>query len=102
LRAEGQPTVSVLKQISSAFFSWGTLLSVGVTLLTLYGKDIVDFIGTIFKGTKALNEFAEKQKLMNEAFKDSSVKDAVKDIYSLSINIDLAKKGLIDKDKVVK
>jgi chromosome segregation ATPase len=36
LQAQGKPTVSVLKQLAGALFSWQTLLSVGVTLLTIY------------------------------------------------------------------
>jgi chromosome segregation ATPase len=44
LAAEGKPTESVLKQLGSAVFSWNTLLSVGVTLLTVYGGKIWDYI----------------------------------------------------------
>ncbi len=102
LRAEGKPTESVLKQLGSAFFSWNTLISVGVTLLTVYGKNIVEFVSAMFQGTKALDEFAARQNAINEAFKDSSVKDAAKDVMSLKINIKLAKDGMIDKEKVVK
>ncbi len=102
LRAEGKPTESVLKQLGTAFFSWNTLISVGVTLLTVYGKNIVEFVSAMFQGTKALDEFAARQNSINEAFKDSSVKEAAKDVMSLKINIKLAKDGMIDKEKVVK
>jgi len=40
---EGKPTVSVLKSIAGAVFSWQSLLSVGVTLLTIYGAKLIDY-----------------------------------------------------------
>ena len=54
LQAQGKPTTSVLSQLGTALFSWGTALSVGVTLLTVYGKEFVTFIGDLFKGEKAI------------------------------------------------
>lgn len=55
LRAEGQPTTSVFKQIIGSLFSWQTALSLGVVLLTVYGKQMVEWIGTLFQSEKALN-----------------------------------------------
>ena len=54
LQAQGKPTVSVLQQLAGALFSWQTLLSVGVTLLTVYGKDIVAWTQKLISGNKAL------------------------------------------------
>lgn len=59
LRAQGQPTVSVARQLAGAFFSWNTALSVGITLLTVYGKDLVNWI----RGSK---QAEEAQKRLNE------------------------------------
>lgn len=72
LVAEGKPTVSVLKSIAGAIFSWQTLLSVGVTLLTLYGGKIVEFVGNALKGKDAIKSLAENQKLLNDTLKESS------------------------------
>jgi len=55
LRAEGQPTTSVFKQIVSSLFSWQTALSLGVVLLTVYGKEMVNWIASLFESEKALN-----------------------------------------------
>lgn len=70
LVAQGQPIKSVFSQLAGAIFSFGTVLSVGVTLLTIYGKQIVEFIiGTesaadaqerLNKATEKGNEEAEK------------------------------------------
>lgn len=53
LQATGQKTPSLLSTLGSALFSWGTLLSVGVTLLTVYGKELVSFIGDLFTASEA-------------------------------------------------
>lgn len=72
LVAEGKPTVSVLKSIAGAIFSWQTLLSVGVTLLTLYGGKLVEFVGNAIKGKQAVQSLAENQKQLNNALAESS------------------------------
>ena len=72
LVAEGKPTVSVLKSIAGAVFSWQTLLSVGVTLLTLYGGKIVEWASTMMRGKEATKSLAENQELLNDALKESS------------------------------
>jgi len=70
LVSQGQPIKSVFSQLAGAIFSFGTVLSIGVTLLTIYGKQIVEFIiGTesaadaqerLNKATEKGNEEAEK------------------------------------------
>jgi hypothetical protein len=65
--AEGKRGISMLKAIGSALFSWGTLLSVGVTLLTVYGKEIGEWIGALFKGKDAVDELARSQKVLQDA-----------------------------------
>lgn len=72
LVAEGKPTVSVLKSIGAAVFGWQTLLSVGVTLLTLYGGKIVEWASTMMRGKEATKSLAENQELLNDALKESS------------------------------
>lgn len=102
MRAEGQKVPGLFAQLTASIFSWGTALSLGVTLLTMYGKDIVAFVSSIFKGKKALDEFAESQKDLNEALKSSDFSASIKNVEELRINIDLAKRGFLDKDKVLK
>ena len=82
LQAQGQPTKSVLSQLSTALFSWGTALSVGVTLLTIYGKELVTWIGNLTKGSEALDEITKRQKEFNSA-KQSGRKDAQTEIIEL-------------------
>jgi hypothetical protein len=77
-QAQGKPTVSVMKQLAGAFFSWQTLLSVGVTLLTIYGADIVKFGKNLIFGAssiKSANDLMKDStnitKQMNEEYADS-------------------------------
>jgi uncharacterized coiled-coil protein SlyX len=109
LRAEGKPTESVFKQLGTAIFSWGTALSIGVTLLTVYGKDLVEFIGTVFKGKEAIDAFVVKKKEMNEAFA-AGIESTSKEIGHLNtlytatqnqkISIDDRKKAIDELQKL--
>lgn len=69
---EGKQGVPILKQLGSAVFSWNSLISVGITLLTVYGKDIVSWIGNLFKGREAAMTMAEAQAEVNKQMAKSS------------------------------
>lgn len=62
LLKQGKPIESVLKQLGGAVFSFGSLLSVGVTLLTLFGGKIIKVVADLFSQNEALkaNEDALK------------------------------------------
>lgn len=66
LASQGAPTESVFKKVASGIFSLSTGLSVGVTLLTVFGSQIVEFIGSLFKSDDALDKNAEAIKKNNE------------------------------------
>jgi hypothetical protein len=68
LKADGKPTESMLKTVAGAFFSWQTAISLGVTILTVYGAKIWEMITA---GDKA----AESQKKLNDEL--SNVKNTV-------------------------
>lgn len=69
---EGKQGVPILKQLGVAVFSWNSLISVGITLLTVYGKDIVSWIGNLFKGREAAMTMAEAQAEVNKQMAESS------------------------------
>lgn len=72
LRKEGKPTVSVLKQVVSAIFSWQTALVVGITLLTAYGKEIGTWVKGLFKAKETAIDMAEAQKNVNKAMEEDA------------------------------
>lgn len=65
LKAEGKATVPVWKQLTKSIFSWQTLLVVGITLLTAYGKEIVSFVKGLFGAKEAAISMAKAQQNVN-------------------------------------
>jgi hypothetical protein len=66
LIADGKPVQSVFSQLASSVLSWQTALSLGVTILTVYGEKIYNYIAGI-KDTKAeLDKLAQSQKEIND------------------------------------
>lgn len=51
----GQKGMPVWKQVISSIFSWQTALVAGITVLTVYGKEITQWVGSLFKGKQALD-----------------------------------------------
>lgn len=102
LAAQGLPTKSIMQQVAASIFSWGTAISVGITLLTVYGKEIITFVGELIKGKTKLDDLTASTKAMNDALTNSAVKNAISGINELRINIDLAQKGILNKDAVLK
>lgn len=69
LAAQGQAGIPVWKQVISSFFSWNSLLSVGVTLLTIFGGKIIEFIAGSQDSAAAQKKEAEEIKNKNEQLK---------------------------------
>jgi len=90
LVAQGKPTTSVLSQLSGAFLSWQTLMGIGITLLTVYGKEIGNFISQAFKSTSAVDALKESQKQLNEA-STTGAKNAVEETLKLKSLLAIAK-----------
>lgn len=70
-KASGQQATPVRKQLLSSLVSWQTALTVGITLLTLYGDKIVDWISSLIKGDSALKEMEENMKKRAKEIADS-------------------------------
>lgn len=69
---DAQPTVPVWKQVTSAIFNWQTALVVGLTLVTMYWKDISKFFKELFTGAKAAKSVSEAFHDINEQMKSST------------------------------
>lgn len=67
----GQKATPVWKQILSSLFSWQTALTTGIMLLVMYGDEIVDWVGSLFKGEKQLTATERAQRGLNEAIKEN-------------------------------
>ncbi len=64
LRKSGEKGVPVWKQLLSAIGSWQTLLVVGITVITAYGKEIGAFFKQLFTGKQATIDFTNANKAM--------------------------------------
>lgn len=73
LVAQGKPTTSVFKQIIGSLFSWQTALVAGITILTMYGKEIGEWIANLFKSKDALSAAEKAQKGLNSAIKEQGL-----------------------------
>jgi hypothetical protein len=84
LRAEGQATPGVISRLASSFLSFGTVLSLGVTLLTLYGDEFIKYIGSLFQTEKALNRTAEAHKNYTDTLLEGA-KNSAQEITNLRV-----------------
>lgn len=82
--AEGKATTSIWKALSGAFFSWNTVISVGVTLLTVYGGEIVKWIGNLFKAKEENDYLKEAMEGVNEAMREGE-KNAQQELVNLKL-----------------
>lgn len=63
LAASGQKGVPVWKQLAGAVFSWQTALVAAISLGIVFGKDIGNWVSSLFKAKK---ELIDTQKIQNE------------------------------------
>lgn len=70
LREEGLKGVPVWKQIAKSAFSLNTLLSVGITLLTVYGKDIFEWGKNLLSSSSSAKAASEAQRDLNSSTGD--------------------------------
>ena len=71
LKASGQSTVPVWRQLISSIFSWQTALMVAITVLSMYGKEIASWVGSLFKSKDALEEIRREQEKLNKSMADA-------------------------------
>lgn len=90
LVAQGKETQSFAKQFASSLFSVGTALSIGITLLTFFGDDLVKLAGDLFKGSKAIDSIKESTKQLDEV-RVSGLKSITQERLELQNNLAIAK-----------
>jgi DNA repair exonuclease SbcCD ATPase subunit len=73
LKKAGQTFTPVWKQIASSIFSWQTLLVAGVAVLTFYGKEITNWVASLFKGKTTIDASAAALERFNSAMAQGSV-----------------------------
>lgn len=81
LAAEGKATVNVTKSIVKLLFSWNTALVILLTVFSMFGKQIITWVGNLFKAknavistTEALNNIAKELEDINGSYGNNIVK----------------------------
>lgn len=81
LQAEGKATVSVTGSIVKALFSWNTVLIILLTVFSMFGKQIITWVGNLFKAknavistTEALDNIAKELEDTNGSYGNNIVK----------------------------
>ena len=80
LQAEGKATVSVTKSIVKALFGWNTILVIMLTVFSMFGGQIIGWIGNLFKAknavistAKALGNIAKELESTNASYGNNIV-----------------------------
>ncbi|CAB4136415.1 hypothetical protein UFOVP584_6 [uncultured Caudovirales phage] len=111
LQAQGQPSKNALQVLAGGFFTLGTALSVGVTLLTLFGPKIIDAIFNTEKKKKADEEATKAIEAKDKAEKeymDTMVKAGSEEISRSQIlfenakNVNMSMRDRLDAIKQLK
>lgn len=71
LKEAGEEVEPLWKQLAKGVFSWQTALTVGITLLTLYGDKLVDWVAGLFKAKDATEENRKALEAYNAFVKKS-------------------------------
>jgi hypothetical protein len=93
LAKQGKATTSVFKSIVSSLFSVQSLLSIGVTLLTVYGAKIIESISALTSQQKALESLTEANDNYNQ-----SINQTKEDIQDLTIQLKV-QSGILTKNE---
>lgn len=80
---EGKAATPVWKQVVSSIFSWQTAMVAGITILSMYGKEIMNWVGSLFSANKAIGESVTEFEDFRKAVGESSG-EQIASIHKLS------------------
>lgn len=70
MNEQGLKGTPVWKQLVSSLFSWQTAMVAGITILSMYGKDIFEWISNLTMGKEELLSTAKAVESVNKALKE--------------------------------
>ena len=65
--AAGKATTPIWRSVAGAFLSWNTVISLGITLLTVFGGDIIKWIQNLTKSKKEIDLNTKSLNAFNDA-----------------------------------
>lgn len=72
LQAEGKATISVTGSIVKALFGWNTILVILLTVFSMFGRDITNWIANLFKAEKQVMSFREQLEALTKELKKNT------------------------------
>lgn len=84
MKAEGLTAIPVWKQMLGSIFSWQSALVIGITLLSAYGSEIIDWVGSLFKAKDAVEDLESAYKQLENA-RRKGISDSVKERAELDL-----------------
>lgn len=103
MRESGMKGIPVWKQLTGAIFNWQTALVIGITLLSVYGKDLINWISGLGRVKKALDSATIAQLALNNATKEG-IKNSISETNTLNILYKMANdtsRSIIERKQAV-
>ena len=102
--AKGEETVSVMGRLAKSVISFNTVLTIALSIFSIYGEDITKWVVSLFKGRDAVNKLAVQVRALNDAMKAAKVETVnetfrLKTLYGIATN---ANKPYADRVKAIK
>lgn len=72
LKAQGKETINVTGRIVRSLFSWNTVLVVLLTVFSMFGQDIINWVANLFKAEKQVMSFREQLEALTEELKKNT------------------------------
>lgn len=87
----------VWQQLTKSLISWQTALVVGLTLLSVYGKDIINWINTLYRSSDAVDGMIVRMQNLSKVMKDGAKQSAAE-----RVELDILYKATQDHTRLLK
>ena len=92
LLAETGKAPKLFGQVVKSLFSWNSLMSIGITLVTAFGGKIIDWVSGLFKAKEETDAAAKAQEELNKAMQDMAQAEvkataSAKTYYSIATDV---------------
>lgn len=87
----------VWRQLTKSLISWQTALVVGLALLSVYGKDIINWINTLSRSSDAVDGMIVRMQNLSKAMKDGAKQSAAE-----RVELDILYKATQDHTRLLK
>lgn len=94
---DAKAVAPVWRQLTKSLISWQTALVVGLTLLSMYGKDIINWINTLFRSSDAVDGMIVRMQNLSKVMKDGAKQSAAE-----RVELDILYKATQDHTRLLK